>query len=206
MKLRLSSITQILQTTGNRLLQFDPDTLNKLANLQRKVFKLELSVLNKAFYLVPTATGIQIKDDWSDKVDIIVRGSPLALMQFGLKQKGFDNQVFLEKRVVIEGDAELAQDLQKVLGELDIDFEELLAEYVGDIPAHQIGRGTKLLRAWAKEAVNSMQLDIREYMVEESRILAPEWRVAAFNEQADTLRADVERLDQRVKRLRRIVG
>lgn len=199
-------ISQILQTSGNRLLQFDPDTRRKLSRLQGKVFMLDLSVLNKVLYLVPTDQGIQIKDEWSGQADIILRGSPLAFMQFGLKQKGIDNQVFIEKRVIIEGDAELAQDLQRIMRELDIDFEELLSQYVGDIAAHEVGRSARSLRGWARAAVVSLRLDIQEYMVEESRILAPEWRVSAFNEQVDSLRADVERLDQRIKRITRLLS
>lgn len=197
-------ITRVLEATGNHLLEFDPGTHQKLSQLQGKVFKLELLVVHRELYFLPTHEGIQIKRQWLGHVDIILRGSPLAFAQFGLKQKGVDNQVFLDKRVTIEGDVELAQDLQKIIRELDIDFEELLARYVGDIAAHEIGRRTRALREWAKEAANSVRLDIQEYMVEESRILAPQWRVTKFNERADTLRADVERLDQRVQRIKNI--
>lgn len=197
-------ITRVLEATGNHLLEFDPGTHQKLSQLQGKVFKLEVLVVHRELYFLPTHEGIQIKRQWSGHVDIILRGSPLAFAQFGLKQKGVDNQVFLDKRVTIEGDVELAQDLQKIIRELDIDFEELLARYVGDIAAHEIGRSTRALREWAKEAANSVRLDIQEYMVEESRILAPQWRVTKFNERADTLRADVERLDQRVQRIKNI--
>lgn len=199
-------ITQILESMGNRLLEFDPDTQRSLSQLQGKVFKLELSIVGREIFFIPITDGIQIKEEWPGKVDIIMRGSPLAFLQFGLKQKGVDNQVFLEKRVTIEGDAELAQDLQKVLRELDIDFEELLSRYIGDIAAHEIGRSAKAFRGWAKEAANSMRADIQEYMVEESRILAPSWRIEKFNEQADALRADVDRLDQRIQRIRNSVG
>lgn len=199
-------ITQILEAMGNHLLEFDPNALAKLSKLQGKVFKLELSVINRDVYFAPTDEGIQIKQQWSGDVDIILRGSPLAFTQFGLKQKGVDNQIFLDKRVSIEGDAELAQDLQKIIRELDIDFEELLSRYVGDIAAHEIGRGARAFREWATGAANSVQLDIQEYMVEESRILAPQWRVTKFNEQADTLRADVDRLDLRVQRIKKLIS
>ena len=199
-------ITEFIEATGNQLLEFDPDTQVRLAQLKGKVFKLELSVVDREIYLIPGELGIEIKEEWSDHVDITLRGSPLAFVQFGLKQKGVDNQAFVDKRVSIEGDAELAQDLQKIIHQLDIDFEELLARYVGDIAAHEIGRGARMLRVWARDAAKSIRQDIQEYMVEESRILAPEWRVAEFNEQADTLRADVERLDQRIQRLRKLIS
>ena len=199
-------ITEFLEATGNRLLEFDPATQVRLAQLKGKVFKLELAVIDKEIYLIPSDGGIEIKDEWSGHIDITLRGSPLAFIQFSLRQKGVDNQAFVDKRVSIEGDAELAQDLQEIVRELDIDFEELLAGYVGDIAAHEIGRGVRALRGWAVEAAESIGEDIQEYMVEESRILAPQWRVTEFNEQADTLRADVERLDQRIQRLTKLIS
>ena len=194
-------IANLLEITGNRLLEFDPDTVERLAALEGKVFKLEFTVVDKELYFIPLKQGVQIRDVWSGPVDITVRGSPLAFAQFGLKQQGVDNRPFVEKRVSIEGDAELAQDFQKLIGELDIDFEELLSRFVGDVAAHEIGRGLNTLREWSLQSAESMRLNIQEYMVEESRILAPGWRVDKFLEQVDTLRADVERLGQRVLRL-----
>lgn len=199
-------IADLLEATGNYLLQFDPESRHKLSSLQGKVFRLEILVIDLELFLIPNQEGMQIKKAWFGPVDITMRGSPLAFAQFGLKQQGVDNQMFIDKRVIIEGDAELAQDFQKLIRELDIDFEELVSRYVGDIAAHQIGRGARGFRAWTKDAVQSLRLDIRDYMVEESRLLAPSWRVDEFIEQADILRADVERLEQRVKRIRSFIS
>lgn len=195
-------IGNLLEATGNYLLQFDPETTRKLSQLQGKVFRLDISVIDLELYCIPTSEGMQIKDAWPGKIDITLRGSPLAFAQFGLKQQGVDNKMFINKRVSIEGDAELAQDFQKLLRELDIDFEELISRYFGDIAAHQIGRGARAFRGWARDAAQSVRLNIQDYMVEESRLLAPSWRVTDFIEQTDVLRADVERLEQRVKRIR----
>ena len=163
-------------------------------------------MIDLVLFFIPNQEGMQIKKAWSGPVDITMRGSPLAFAQFGLKQQGVDNQMFIDKRVIIEGDAELAQDFQKLIRELDIDFEELVSRYVGDIAAHQIGRGARGFRVWTKDAVQSLRFNIQDYMVEESRLLAPSWRVEEFIEQADILRADVERLEQRVKRIRSLIS
>jgi ubiquinone biosynthesis protein UbiJ len=130
----------------------------------------------------------------------------MAFARFGLRQKGLDNQAFIDKKITIEGDVELAQDFQKLIRQIDIDLEELLSHYVGDVAAHQIGRGAGLFAQWARDAVQSLRLDVREYLEEEVRVLAPDWRVTGFMERVDSLRADVERLDQRVDRLIAHIG
>ena len=199
--MKQTMIANLLEITGNRLLEFDPGTAERLGDLEGKVFKLEFLIIDQELYFIPSKQGLQIKQEWSGPVDITVRGSPLAFAQFGLKQQGVDNKLFVDKRVSIEGDAELAQDFQKLIRELDIDFEELLSRFVGDVAAHQIGRGLNALRDWSLQSAESIRLNIQEYMVEEARILAPGWRVDKFIEEADALRADVERLEQRVRRL-----
>ena len=194
-------IVDVLERTGNRLLRFDPDTAKKLSRMKGRVFKLEILVVDKALFLIPGEDGLQIREEWSGDVDITLKGSPLAFLQFGLRQKVADNRLFIDKKLVIEGDVELAQDFQRMLTELDLDLEELMSHYVGDVAAHQLGRGLRRFRQWAGEAAESLRLDVREYMVEEIRVLAPDWRVAAFIDRMHVLRADVERLEQRVNRL-----
>ena len=199
-------IADFLEATGNYLLQFDPETKRKLSPLQNKVIRLDIQIIGLELFFIPNQEGMQIKSTWSGPVDITLRGTPLAFAQFGLKQQGVGNQMFIDKRVTIEGDAELAQDFQKLIRELDIDLEELTSRYVGDIAAHQIGRGARGVRTWTKDAIQSLRLNIRDYMVEESRLLVPSWRVDEFIERTDVLRADVERLEQRVKRIKSLVS
>lgn len=194
-------IIGILETAGNRLLRFDPESASKLARLEGKIFKLEIQVLDKVLYFLPGGEGLQIREDWNGDVDITLTGSPFGFVQYFLRQKNSDNRVFVDRKLIIEGDVELAQDFQRILGEMDIDFEELLSHYVGDVAAHQVGRGLRSFRRWLQDASESLRLDVREYMVEELRVLAPEWRVTSFVDRTDVLRADVERLEKRVQRL-----
>jgi len=194
------------ERTGNRLLRFDPDTLEELTRLRGKVFKLELLVLGKTLFFIPTDDGLHIRDEWAQPADITLTGSPLAFIQFGLRQKGLDQQAFIDKKITIEGDVELAQDFQKLIRQFDVDLEELLSHYVGDVAAHQVGRGARKFVYWSREAAASLRLDIREYLEEEARLLAPDWRVTAFMGKVDSLRADVDRLDQRIDRLFAHIG
>ena len=192
-----------LQLAGNTLLQTDPLARERLAKMQGKVFKLELLVIDKELFFVPGADGIEIRDSFDGNADITLRGSPLAFAQFGLKQRGVSNKLFEDKRLVIEGDVELAQEFQYLLRDLEIDLEEILSRCTGDIVAHQVGRGARAFKHWADQAGAALKMNMREFLVEEGRILPPDWRVAQYLQAVDTLRADVDRLEQRVNRLMR---
>lgn len=199
-------ILRFIESAGRRLLEFDVETTERIAQLQGKVFKLELDVLEKSLYFITTEDGVWIREHWSEAADVTLRGSPIGLLQFALKRRGVSGQFFVERKVVIEGDVELAQDFQRILGSLDIDFEELLSRYIGDIGAHQVGLGFGALRSWTRDTAESVKRNSSEFLVEEARLLAPEWRVAEVVEGIDVLRADVDRLEQRVKRLRMNMG
>lgn len=198
-------IADFLEIAGNRLLEFDAETAQRISELRGKVLKLEVLVVNQGLYFVPTDRGVQVTDKWAAEADITLRGSPIALAQFGLKQKGISSSLFLDRRVDIEGDVELAQDFQRILGELDVDFEEMLSRYLGDIAARQLNRGVRSFRNWAREVSESLRSNVGEYLVEEARLLAPAWRIDRFIESTDVLRADVERLEQRVRRLQHLM-
>ena len=52
---------------------------------------------------------------------------------------GDDGGILSSGQVSMKGDADAGQACQKVLRQLDIDMEELLSVYIGDIPARQTG-------------------------------------------------------------------
>ncbi len=57
---------------------------------------------------------------------------------------------------------------------------------------------------WQRHSVRTLGADVSEYLREESRILASHARVDAFLDAVDVLRADVDRLEVRVRRLQEL--
>jgi ubiquinone biosynthesis protein UbiJ len=76
-------------------------------------------------------------------VDIKLKSSVfLALFQ------GEDlTELLRQDKIVIHGDVKTAQLLVDLLQQIDIDFEEVLSKYTGDIIAHQVGKLAKSFKA-----------------------------------------------------------
>lgn len=76
-------------------------------------------------------------------VDIKLKSSVfLALFQ------GEDlTELLRQDKIIIHGDVKTAQLLVDLLQQIDIDFEEVLSKYTGDIVAHQIGKLAKSFKA-----------------------------------------------------------
>ena len=76
-------------------------------------------------------------------VDIKLKSSVfLALFQ------GEDlTELLRQDKIIIHGDVKTAQLLVDLLQQIDIDLEEVLSKYTGDIVAHQIGKLAKSFKA-----------------------------------------------------------
>ena len=191
-------LTQLLQDAGNRLLDFDPETRDRLAAVAGKVVCLDLTGAPRPLYVKPQEQGLALGDAHEGPVDLTLRGSTFAFARFAMAAEDAGGVV---SGVQIEGDAVLAQHFVKLLRQLDIDWEELLSQYVGDVGAHQFMRAAGGMRRWAEQVSETLQADLAEFLQEEIPVLAPPGRVERLLDDIDVLRGDVDRLEQRVARL-----
>ncbi len=184
-----------LETILNRYLHLDPDTPAKLANLSGKAIAIELSGLEFKLTLLPHAQGIQIVEHYADEADSVIRGTPLALLS--LLRGATTNTPNVE----IRGDTGLAQTLHRLFSEVPIDWEEILSQRIGDLPAHQLGRLVQSSTTWGQQSLATLTRDVGEYLQHEARDLPPRRSLEAFIAAVDTLRDDSERLEARIRRL-----
>ena len=102
----------------------------------------------------------------------------------------------------IEGDLHVGQKFKKILDDMQIDWEELLSNYVGDTAAYHAGRFAREVGSRLRDVIKTAAREGSEYLRYESETLPPESRVREFVDGVDRLRQDVDRLEKRVKRLR----
>lgn len=194
-------ITALLQDAGNRVLRLDPDTLARLGALQGRVVCLTFTDLNTSVYLQPSESGLRVLHHYDAAADVTLRGRLPAFARLG--RGGAPPGLFSSGDLVISGDVELGHRFQRVLAGLDIDWEEQLSRLVGDVGAHAIGNALRDARAWGRQAASTFGQDVAEYLTEERRDLPPRSVVEPFLQAVDVLRADVDRLTQRIERLQR---
>lgn len=186
----------------NALLQLDPMACKKLAPHHGKVIGIHLRGPEITLYFVPNQQGrLQLFDHIEGEPDALLSGSPLDLLRSGDKEQG-SRQLFAG-RVGISGATALAHDFGATLGGLDIDWEEPLSKFTGDILAHQIGSVVRKTAHWAKSTSSRMEANLGEYLTEEARLLPHPLEVEAFITQVDELREHSDRLSARVRLLQK---
>jgi ubiquinone biosynthesis protein UbiJ len=102
------------------------------------------------------------------------------------------------KSVTIAGDADLAQLLGRLAGQLRWEYEEDLSKLIGDAPAHfAVAQGKKIVSA-GKAASRDLLENAVEYLSEEKKVLLNQRDFAIHKNQLMELRDNVERLDKRI--------
>jgi ubiquinone biosynthesis protein UbiJ len=143
---------------------------------------------------------IKARDPKEAPADAEIIGGPMGLLALTWETP----EAVLQRRgVEIRGDAAIAARFRELGMLLRPDLEEALAQVIGDVPAHQIGRFTRLAVSWGRRAAATTMTNISEYLAHERRDLVPRNEGEQFLRGVDTLREDVDRLAARLDLLTR---
>lgn len=196
----LTRITELAQSTLNALLRGDPETSSRLAELAGRCVAIDVVGTGVVFCVTLDTQAVRVSAERPDVVDVTLSGSPVALM--GLLASPPSAARVRQSGISIAGDVATAQRLNSILDGLDVDWEERLAQVVGDPLAHHAGRVARGLRQWEAGTRSSLLDDVGEYLRDESRLVVSTMELGTFAAGVDRIRDDIERLDQRVRRLR----
>jgi len=188
------------ETLLNQALRLDPHSLQALRKLAGKIIGLTINGLGLNITLFPNQQGIVVMGNYDGEMDVQVTGAPFTLLRLLLQT---NTTLTSRGDTVVTGEIGTAQQFLQILRQLDIDWEEQFAQRLGDMPTHLISRLFKRTHHYARERLYSVQDNISEYLQEEGRILPAPAEMDDFLNAVDSLREDVERLEQRVRRLQK---
>ncbi|MCW8854368.1 MAG: SCP2 sterol-binding domain-containing protein [Gammaproteobacteria bacterium] len=188
------------ETAFNQYIALDPDAMPRFEAMEGKVIAIDITGINETLYLFPGMDGMMLMSDFDGEADTTLSGTPLALARLSLEKNAMP--VLFTGDVTITGDTRLGHQFKKILASLNIDWEEQLSRITGDLIARQIGNGVKDLSSWLKRSKQSFDLDIGEYLQEESHILPTRPEVDRWVGNVDGLRNAIDRLQARVNRLK----
>jgi len=191
-----------LEKSINALLALDPVARKKLARHHGKVIGVHLRGPELTLYFIPDDRGhLQVQGRIEGEPDALLSGSPLDLIRAGDRQEG--SQQLFSGRVVLRGDTALAQAFGATLAGLEIDWEEFLSRFTGDLVAHQLGNAARATGDYLRASGRRLGRDLAEYLVEEARLLPHPAEIEAFVEGVDEVRDAADRLEARIRRLER---
>ena len=141
-------------------------------------------------YITPSENGLTIDDECSKDPDVLIKSTPINFIRLLLSSKTKTQDIPIDMQVV--GDINLARDFQKVMSNLQTDFEEPLSRILGDTLAFQIGNFLRKAEGFTSNIAEKMMLDISEYLRFEIEMLPDELLVDEFSKEVDSLRDETE--------------
>lgn len=123
--------------------------------------------------------------------------SPSALSGLVTSSGNLKEQAF--KTVKITGDADLAQLIGRLAGQLRWEYEEDLAHFIGDAPAHFAVRQGKKWALATRSAAGDLLDNLVEYVSEEKKVLLNKRDFLVHKSELGNLRDAVDRLDKRIQ-------
>lgn len=194
-------LIDFLNDTCDALLSVDPDGRERLAELEGKVLCIEITLPKLTLYMSPSSAGLNISQHCNADPDVTLTGSAMAFAKLGTG--GVDSGVLSDGKVNMQGDAEVGQAFQKILSQLDLDWEALLSRYIGDTPARKVGNIARSLGLRAAQSLDLSRQNTAEFLQEEKRVLVTNLAMERFQNSVDSLRADTDRLEQRILQLKK---
>lgn len=185
-----------IETSLNRYLQLDPEALTGFSVLEGKIIAINIRGINQTLSLFPSAEGLMVLADFDEEADATISGTPVALAKLGLADDPRD-QLF-NGEVEITGDTRVANQFSRLFSQLNIDWEELLAQNVGDIAAHKMGNIFRETGQWLKRSTKAVNLDAGEYLQEEAYLSPANAELRCFIKQVDEVREAADRLAARM--------
>jgi ubiquinone biosynthesis accessory factor UbiJ len=194
------SLLAAAEIGGNHLLTYDEEALAGCRDLQGHCIEIHITDIDFRVYCHPGDWGVRLsRNPPARDVDASIRGRLMALASLAAEDDKLSTS--MQQRVSFHGGVQLAQKLQRILGGLDVDWEEMLSRQVGDVLAFQIHDGLRRAGNRVRRTVDSLLQTSSEYLREEARLSPTTVEFDDFQAGVTRLRNDVDRAEARLERL-----
>lgn len=192
----LTILLPALEKIVNAALKNDPDALTKIASIKNQVIKIHCEDWKMTFYIVPSENGLQLHQKYFRADNTAITGTLNNFLNLFLK--GADTKNLFHYPVEITGNTHNIEVLRDTFQSIDIDWEEKLSHYLGDVLAHKICTKIKKARNAIENSGEKLTEQAAEYIHYEAKNLVSKKQAEQFYKDVAKLRNDVERLESRL--------
>jgi ubiquinone biosynthesis accessory factor UbiJ len=207
-----AALSQIIEAGLNGLLRRDPHLLSSL-NRVAAGKSLRLTSTRPGaddgatawqLTLIITPEKLHVHSNSADHADTCISGSPRALA--ALLFSNDPAAALYHPDIVLSGDIHLIQTIHKTLTASGTRWDDVLAPMLkpllGDSGVSVLTNAVNVSAGVVRNAGQSLQLNMRDYLQEESGLLPAHAQTEDSNTRLDSLRLRIDRLHARIDLLR----
>lgn len=189
-----------LEQALNHHISMDRNAKAQMAQLHGRVIALELLGTGQTIYLVPGPELTQLLSRYEGEPDCLLQGSPLTIAQ--LRRPIPEGEDPIPADMQVSGDQKLAQQFCRILRQVKTNWEAFLSPYTGSLIAGEAGKAIGFAGYWRDHIIDTLKLDLREFMQEESAVLPTQHEINSFGNSVQQLGEGLEQLEKRVEQLK----
>lgn len=191
--LALTGFSKALETLLNQLVRLDEDQGIAFQSLDEKVIQLTLTDLGITLFVIyqipQEQTGVfSVQTHLMGRADAHIKTTLSGLI---LKQTAQE----------ISGEMELGKTFINALKDLEIDWEEHLSHYTGDLIAFKVGHGVRSAKASSQKAKQKIGDTFKEYLQFEINAVPTASQVKRFKQDVSVIADEVDSLAARIDAL-----
>lgn len=185
-----------LELAVNQVLALDAASKSRLNALEGQTLAIQLKQPTVTMYVQVYGNKLHLSPRCETEPTTTLTGSVASLARLLLRGEPITN--LAAHGVELRGDLRFAQQLQALLLDLHIDWEFHLSRFIGDVPTQAMADGVHAATAYARQTASRVGDDIRDFLLEESRVLPSQTELDAFY---DAITALVLRVDRAAARI-----
>ncbi|GKT11884.1 MAG: ubiquinone biosynthesis accessory factor UbiJ [Thiomicrorhabdus sp.] len=187
------SISKSIESVLNTAIRLDEQKGAIFNDLEDKVIAMRLAPLETPLYFMFTNYMVSVQNQLTGEADVEIEAAMLDFMTLPI------NKTLPHK--ILKGDTALGNVFINGLCQLDIDWEEHLSHYTGDLVAFKIGHGLRSIFDRKQAAKSTTSETIREYLQFEIEALPTQSQVKRFTNSVEKVTTDVDLIAARIESL-----
>lgn len=197
---RLTLLASALERIIAQALRYDPGTRGQLHTLANRTLAVTSTAPETTLFFTLSDDAIRVTTVHEGKPDCRLTGSLVNLGALALRP---DSKTLANTDVYIEGNPGVLNQYLELLRDLDIDWEDALANVVGSVPAHTLAVAIRRQHQWLDARGRQLPGYLSELITEEFRLTPGRIEADLFYQDVSDLRSDVARLEARLEHLQR---
>ncbi|MFD1383461.1 SCP2 domain-containing protein [Rhodanobacter aciditrophus] len=193
-----------IETAVNYALKQDEPSQRQLTKLAGQRIFLEVDDFNLILKIHVLDEGIMLdrpdhmdEEELDAKLDTHVKGPSSAY------RKLLEGDGFFDGDLRIRGNAQALMTLHKVMQNFELDWEGILADHIGDLPAASLARLLRKQWSVTKEISTNARIHLVNYLQSNSDLLPSKIEFDHFVDEAERLGMQLERFEAKLKQVER---
>jgi ubiquinone biosynthesis protein UbiJ len=193
-------LSGLIEITLNRWVRGSTAATEALVRLAGKRMTVEVEGMGLCVGIAAHESGVEVEFDMQREADVYIKAGPFELLELARAESLADMRT---GRVEFRGNLNVADGFSRMLKLAKPEFEDVLAGWVGNLPAAALGRTARHAANFSARGLRAMELNTAEYLTAETAVVATAEELDAFALDVEKARDDVARCEQRLVKLMR---